>query len=231
MTRSLWPPKKTWPLPLRVLLARPRLPLALLTGFAVFGLLTHFAGGLHSVTRSLLAWDLGIAVYLAVAFRLFVRSDTAQIRRRANIEDVGSVAVLLMTLVACAVCFGAVFVWLELSTREEIRALDGLVFLYATVILSWTLIATIFALHYAHEYYGEVKGKGSGLVFPGQQEPDYFDFAYFAFTIGTSTAVSDVQITGERIRRTVILQGVVAFFFNVTILALTVGLIGDAIQN
>jgi uncharacterized membrane protein len=224
-------PLPTHPLLLRVLLARPRLLLSVFAGLCAFAALTILADGLHVLTRMLLAWDTGIALFLVIAFRMFARSDTAKIRSRARIEDVGSIAILLITVGACAVSVGAVFAWLELSNPAEIRALDGLLFLYATVILSWTLIHTVFALHYAHEFYGDGKGEGGGLVFPGGSEPLYFDFVYFAFTIGTSTAVSDVSISEKRIRRTVILHGITAFFFNVTILALTVGLIGNAIQN
>jgi uncharacterized membrane protein len=222
---------RTYPLLLRVLLARPRLLLSVFVGLCAFAALTILAGELHVLTRSLLAWDVGVALFLSIAFRLFARSEPAKIRDRARIEDVGSIAILLLTVGASAVSVGALFAWLELSSPEEVRALDGLLFLYATVLLSWTLIHTIFALHYAHEYYGDGKGSGGGLIFPGDSEPLYFDFVYFAFTIGTSTAVSDVSISEKRIRHTVILHGITAFFFNVTVLALTVGLIGNAIQS
>ena len=223
--------RRDWPLPVRVVLSRPRLLVSFVVGVCTFALLASFAGELHVLTRSLLAWDVGLAIYLVIAFWIFARSGPTEIRRRAAMEDVGSVTILLLTVGACAGSVGAVFAWLELSNPAEIRGVDGLFFLYATVILSWTLIHTIFALHYAHEFYGDGQGEGDGLAFPGNREPDYFDFVYFAFTIGTSTAVSDVAISEKRIRHTVTLHSIVAFFFNVTILALTVGLIGDAIQN
>jgi uncharacterized membrane protein len=66
---------------------------------------------------------------------------------------------------------------------------------------------------------------------PHDPEPTYWDFVYLAFSIGTATQVSDVEISSKRIRRTVTLHGIVSFFFNVTVIALTVGLVGDAIQN
>jgi uncharacterized membrane protein len=93
--------------------------------------------------------------------------------------------------------------------------------------LSWAFIHTMFALHYAHEFYAE----HHGLIFPHDPEPTYWDFVYLAFSIGTATQVSDVEISSKRIRRTVSLHGIVSFFFNVTVIALTVGLVGDAIQN
>lgn len=231
MSESGLAARRNWPLPLRVLMARPRLLLSLIAGLCVFFALPALSGDLRGVTRFLLAWDLGTALYLALAFLLFARSDTAQIRRQAVVEDEGSIVILLLTIGACIVSFGAVFAWLELATRQEIRTAEGFIFLYATVMLSWALIHTTFALHYAHEYYGDGVGKGGGLIFPHDPEPDYFDFVYFAFSIGTSTEASDVAISARRIRRTVTLHGIVAFFFNVTVLALTVGLMGDAIQN
>ena len=97
--------------------------------------------------------------------------------------------------------------------------------------LSWALIHTMFALHYAHEYYAEHGKSGGGLIFPRDPEPDYWDFVYLAFSIGTATQVSDVEISSKRIRRTVTVHGIVAFFFNVTVIALTVGLVGDAMQT
>ncbi len=117
----------------------------------------------------------------------------------------------------------------------ETFAPRGLVFLLVTIALSWTFIHTMFALHYAHQYYStpdDTDGKpGYGLIFPSDPEPDYWDFLYVAFSIGTSTEVSDVEISSKRVRRTAMVHGIVAFFFNVGVLALTVGLLGDAIQT
>jgi uncharacterized membrane protein len=89
----------------------------------------------------------------------------------------------------------------------------------------------MFALHYAHEFYAEHGTRGGGLIFPRDPELDYWDFVYLAFSIGTATQVSDVEISSKRIRRTVTVHGIVAFFFNVTVIALTVGLVGDAVQT
>jgi uncharacterized membrane protein len=69
------------------------------------------------------------------------------------------------------------------------------------------------------------------LLFPRDPEPDYWDFVYLVFSVGTATQVSDVEISSKRIRRTVTALGIVAFFLNVTVIALTVGLVGDAVQN
>ena len=114
----------------------------------------------------------------------------------------------------------AAFVEIFTPLPEHI-ALAGL-----TVFLSWSFMQTMFALHYAHEYYMEKDGTlAEGLEFPGQNhQPDYWDFVYYAFVIGTSTATADVNIVSSVMRRITTLHCVVAFFFNTTILALTVNI-------
>jgi uncharacterized membrane protein len=95
----------------------------------------------------------------------------------------------------------------------------------ATILLSWTFIHMMFALHYAHEFYGEDEGPAGGLAFPGGDErPDYWDFVYFAFVIGMTSQVSDVAVTSREIRRTVTAHGIVSFVFNVALLALTINI-------
>ena len=99
----------------------------------------------------------------------------------------------------------------------------------ATIALSWAFTHTIFALHYAHDFYGERGAKQGGLNFPGDDEPDYWDFVYFSFVIGMTSQVSDVAVTSKLIRRTVNAHGIVSFFFNATLLALTVNIAASAI--
>ena len=92
------------------------------------------------------------------------------------------------------------------------------------VLLSWALLHTSFAMYYAHLYY-RVPHKPGGLEFPGEEEPAALDFAYFAFTLGTAFATSDVRVTSTKLRRTVLAHSVLAFFYNTTILALVVNLV------
>jgi uncharacterized membrane protein len=92
-----------------------------------------------------------------------------------------------------------------------------------TITLSWTFIHAIFALHYAHDYYGSGH-RANGLQFPGDDQPDYWDFAYFSFVVGMTFQVSDVAVTNRAIRRLVVAHGILSFAFNTAILALTVNL-------
>jgi len=99
----------------------------------------------------------------------------------------------------------------------------------SSLLLAWLFMNTIFALHYAHEFYGDRGGKGSGLDFPGTREPDYWDFVYFAFVIGMTFQVSDVQISERQIRRVALAHAVIAFFFNVIIIALSVNVVASSV--
>src|SRR5450759_1314835 len=94
-------------------------------------------------------------------------------------------------------------------------------------------IHTIFSIHYAHEFYGERRdGIIGGLIFPGDNNaPDYLDFLYFSLVVGLTSQVSDVAVTSKVIRRVVALHGVLSFFFNLTILALTVNMISNIILS
>ena len=108
----------------------------------------------------------------------------------------------------------------ELKGGWEHIALAG-----GTVLLSWSFVHTIFAVHYAHEYYvGPENELAKGLEFPGKTPPDYWDFMYYSFVIGTACATADVNITSKIMRRITMLHCVFAFFFNTTILALMVNI-------
>jgi uncharacterized membrane protein len=98
----------------------------------------------------------------------------------------------------------------------------------ATILLSWGLMHVIFALHYAHEFYGEGSdARSGGLVFPGNEEPDYWDFLYYSLVVAMTAQVSDVQITSKAMRRLTTVHGVVSFLFNVIVLALTVNIVSS----
>jgi uncharacterized membrane protein len=111
-------------------------------------------------------------------------------------------------------------------------------FAILSVALSWIMIHTIFAIRYTHLYYNLMyeermsqKEHKGGLIFPSDEPPDYFDFAYFSFVIGMTWQVSDVQITSKRIRRIVLLHALLSFLYNTVILALSINIISNLIQQ
>ncbi len=186
--------------------------------------------GYRLVTRLLIGWDAGVGLYLILVLWKVARSDASHVRRESALQDEGRFAIPVLTVIAALASLAAILIWLGTAPGSETHKPLDLALLFLTILLSWAFIHVIFALHYAHEYYAEHRGAGGGLRFPGDSEPDYWDFLYVAFAIGTATQVSDVAVTSQAIRKTVTAHGIVAFVFNVTVIALTVGIAGDAIS-
>jgi uncharacterized membrane protein len=210
----------------RVMRARPRLILAAVLG-VVIGLV--LPSEWRATTRLLVTWDVGVGLYLALAFQAMANADIARIRRRAAMLDEDRVPFLILTAGAALATIGAIVA--ELGDKETARAPAHIGLAVVTIALSWAFIHTIFALHYAHEFYIENRYEDGGLAFPGKEQPDYWDFVYFSLVIGMTSQVSDVAVTAKAIRRTVLAHGVVSFFFNVALLALTVNIAASALAG
>jgi uncharacterized membrane protein len=215
---------------LRIVRARPRLFSAAALGIlitAVLGLSGRFRGA----TRVLIGWDVGVATYLVLAVVLMARADIQSIRRRAAQEDEGQFVLLMLTVAAAVASLGAIVIELGFSDLPgAARRIDHILLATLTIVLSWFFIQMMFALHYAHEFYDEISGRG--LAFPGdEQAPDYWDFLYFSLVIGMTSQVSDVGVVRKDIRRTVAAHAVISFFFNVTLLALAVNIAASAINS
>jgi uncharacterized membrane protein len=215
------------PLLFRVVSARPRLFASLLVSIVIVTV-TAFVTDWRFVTRLLTGWDIGVALYLGLAFHLFASSDVHRIRRNAARQDEGQLTILTSTVAAALASLAAIFAELGTSAAGSARPQRDLVLAAATILLSWAFIHTVFALHYAHEFYDETAGHG--LCFPGDEpHPDYLDFVYFSFVIGMTSQVSDVAITSKLIRRTATVHGIVSFLFNAALLALTINIAAGAI--
>lgn len=213
----------------RVVTGWPRLFLAAAVAIAV--MVAGYLAGARPVTAILVGWDSGVIVFLAAVVELARSADTDDIRRNAARQDVGQVVVLTLSAVAALASVIAIYAEVSQGGDGQIakwRLALGVV----TIILSWFFVHIMFAVHYAHEYYGPGRDQPGGLLFPGEDpEPDYRDFFYFAITVGMSTQVSDVSVTNRRLRKTVLAQGVVAFWFNVAVLALLINIAADAIRG
>jgi uncharacterized membrane protein len=211
--------------PVRVVYARPRTFGSILVAIAAFFLLP---ASLRLVTRLLIAWDTFAGLYLVLAYIMIFRSGLAHIRRNAALQDDGRFLILLMTALGAFASIAAIVFELGASNRSP----PQLALATGTIALSWATVHTIFALHYAHDYYRGAKP--GGLQFPsGDQHDhaDYWDFVYFSFVIGMTAQVSDVGITDKIIRRTAIVHGIISFVFNTALLALMVNIAASAISS
>jgi uncharacterized membrane protein len=174
--------------------------------------------------RVLTAFDVAALARLLMAWAAMARTDIADMPRHARDFDEGKWTALALGVATAIAVLIAVAVELK-GARELSNARIGLA--AATIFLSWAFTNTLFALHYAHAYYGEAKHSAGGLNFPGTERPDYWDFVYFAFVVGSTFQTSDVAITSRHIRRTVAVQGALAYFFTVIVLAISVSVIAS----
>jgi uncharacterized membrane protein len=185
----------------------------------------------YMATKLLLGWDIGVVLYLALIYQLDSTCGIDEIRRRASEDDEGALALLILTGLSGLAIMGAIIAELGIAKISgQPRSGLGVTLAMSTILVSWAFVHTIFALHYAHEYYGE-RGDHAigGLTFPGRQSPDYWDFVYFSLVIAMTSQVSDVVITSKVIRRVVTVHGALAFFFNVAVFALTVNIVSNLI--
>jgi uncharacterized membrane protein len=209
--------------PVRLIYGRPRTFFAVAVGILAYALLP---ASLRQVTRVLLGWDICIAVYLLLVFIMVVRSGLTHIKRNAALQDDGRFVILMVAALGAFASIAAIV--LELGASHH--SASALTLATVTIALSWAAVHTIFALHYAHEFYRGAKP--GGLQFPSgdtHENADYWDFVYFSFVIGMTAQVSDVGITDKTIRRTATAHGIVSFIYNTALVALMVNIAASAI--
>jgi uncharacterized membrane protein len=214
------------PVVIRIVRSHPRLFMAAVLGLLVIGV---DPARTRTPTRLLLGWDIAVVFYLLAVYTMVARADLHSLRQRAAREDEGRLILLMLTVGAAMASLAAIIAELGAMHHAGEGATLHLALATSTIALSWAFIHTMFALHYAHEFYTEARGRDGGLRFPGGGEPDYWDFIYFSFVIGMTSQVSDVAVTDRRIRRTVAAHGAVSFVFNAALLALTVNIAANAI--
>jgi len=221
-------PSRRPPRVVRIVKLRPRLFISAAVGLAAIGLLFIVCDDWRAATKLLIGWDVAVALYLVLGLEMVVRSDMSHIRSRASMQDEGAIALLLLPAAAAIASLVAIFAELA-SAKGSPNYGWHAALAVATIVLSWTFIHVLFALHYAHDYYGS-GNRANGLIFPGDDKPDYWDFVYFAFVVGMTFQVSDVQVSNRLIRRLVVTHGALSFVFNTAILAVSVNLATTAIS-
>jgi uncharacterized membrane protein len=200
---------------------RLHIRLVISAGFGIAVTLALLAAPWRMPTRILAGWDSGVLLYVALISWIMARAPIDIIRQRACVEDEGAVALLVLTTASALASLAAVISELGHAPSAYQVAVGAV-----TILLSWAFMHVIFALHYAHEFYGEgADERIGGLDFPGHEQPDYWDFLYYSLVVAMTAQVSDVQITSKTMRRLTTVHGVVSFFFNVIVLALTVNIV------
>lgn len=215
----------------RMMAARPRLIAGAASGLIAFPLLAPF---LAAETSGILAWDIGVGVFLAASFWLFWTATAADIPATAKAQEEGEWSLFALALggvIASFVAILRVFSGIAKLPAPQWALAVGLV--VVTLLFSWALTHIAFCFRYAHEYYSTSPGRteiDGGLSFPGDHPPDYFDFLYFSVVIGMTFQVSDVSITSHKMRRLALVHGFLGFLFNTIIIALTVNIASGLVQ-
>lgn len=174
----------------------------------------------------LIGFDIGALVFIAALIVAMRDGNPGTMRQRAADNEPDHASLLSVAGVTVAIITVAIGVEVGGDRVDGVR----LALTATTLLMAWLFGNFLFAVHYAHIYYLERGGTDrGGLTFPEDADPDYWDFAYFAFVLGMTFQVSDVQINDKGLRRIALLHGLIAFVFNICVIALTVSLVGSAL--
>ena len=178
-------------------------------------------------------WALGAMAAFDVAAIVFFVSviplldDKAdEMRQLSRRNDANRAGLLAITGFVSLIVLAAVAS--ELMQKGPPKPLEvGMI--VGTLMICWLFSSLIYALHYAHLFYGDADGKDAGgIEFPGTDEPDYWDLLYFSTCLSMTFQVSDMNITDGRVRRVVMFHCLAAFVFNLGIIAFTINVLGGS---
>jgi uncharacterized membrane protein len=207
---------------------RPRIYICGAIMVALYLVLPH---DIRVATRALIAWNVATFLFIVLVGWMMARSTEQAIRAHAALEDERQWVLLVIGTVAACAAMAAIFS--ELGPVKDMTGYNkaahiGLV--TATILTAWTFIHLLFTIHYAHEYYADEDDDLStpdvreGLHFPGDSNPTYSDFLYYSFVIGCASQTADVETVSRVMRQTTLAHGIISFFFNTVILALTINI-------
>ena len=183
--------------------------------------------------RVVASWDMAVVTYLGFAWVLVSASDAKATRDHVLSQDLRGYLIFLF--VVGASCASIVALGFAVGPIRDLpfwsRAWH-LLLTVAALVLSWLLIHTVFAFHYAHRFYAGPHSRSSetpSLQFPGGREPDFMDFMYYAFVVGMTSQVADVGVASKSMRRLTMVHGVIAFVFNIAVLALSINIFASVL--
>jgi uncharacterized membrane protein len=178
---------------------------------------------LDPALATIVAANLFFVTYLVQKFSMVGKLTKDYLRHNAANGDAPLLTIFLITFAAVAVSMASLFIVINADARSAGQLALGL----AAVPLGWVTIHLMAASHYAHLFWQpgpKDDQPRKGLEFPGTREPEGWDFIYFAFVIGMTAQTSDVQITGQHMRKFNLAHAVASFFFNTVLVAAAVNL-------
>ncbi len=203
--------------------ARPRLVYALVLGVVAAGAIPLPDADL--LLHVLVGWNVAVVSYLAFVWTMMIQADDGDVRAYAERQDESTYVVLTTVSLAALLSLAAIVLELATASKGALHHPFHIVLTGVTVVGSWFLIPTIFGIHYAHSYYQTDRGQAPPLLFPEQGlKPDYWDFIYFSFTIAVASQTAEIAPGNRSMRKAVLGQAVLSFFFNASILALSINI-------
>jgi uncharacterized membrane protein len=176
----------------------------------------------------LAGWDVAVVIYLVWVWSSVGRLDPGLTGQLAKREDPSTAVAELMvigagTALLVAVGFALVKAGQASGGMKAYLIALGLL----SVVLSWTVVHTVYMLRYARAYYSEPEG---GIQFSEEEPPTYTDFAYFSFTVGMCFQVSDTSITSKAIRRITLHHALLSYLFGAVLLGLVINVVATLLK-
>ncbi len=203
---------------------------ALSLALAVIGFIFLRSAKFDPLFISICTWCIFALSFIITSWIIFFNRGVEQIKKYAQKEDGSRSFVILITILAALAAMVTVLLLIIDAGKDIKNEIITVPVCFLSVMLSWAMVHTILTFHYAHLYYDDdskAPGKShrAGLEFPNDDAPDYLDFAYFSLVVGMTFQVSDVQITDKKMRRLVLLHGLISFALNTFVVALTINFI------
>lgn len=194
----------------------------------IIGYLFVHIDDMYGLTRLMFAWNIFSLSMIVMNWITFNITDSREIRSQVQVQDPKRAIVFILILIATIASVLAVVMMIIAKNVENSPIGWRIPLAIAGMVLSWALIHTLFALRYAHIYYGNdvdnPTNHAGGLNFPGGKRPEYLDFAYFSFVLGMTFQVSDVEITSRSLRTLALFHSMISFAYNTVMIALVINL-------
>ena len=176
----------------------------------------------------LIGWDVGVVIFLVWVWVAVWWLNPRQTALRARLEDPSNAVAELVVLGAAAATLAAVgFALVKAGQATDGRKAFLITLGLLSLVLSWSVVHTVFTLRYARAYYSEPAG---GIEFNEEEPPNYVDFAYFAFTVGMTFQVADTNITSKDVRRVTLQHALLSYLFGAVLLGLVINVVATLLQ-
>jgi uncharacterized membrane protein len=184
------------------------------------------------ISRVLSGWNGAMLILVPLTYIWMRRLDAKQLRARYQEEDPTAPVITVVVIAAALLSVLAIVALLStLKQAAPAERVSHLTLATMTIVNSWLLVHIMFTLRYADIYYSVAEGAPRPLAFPETREPLFWDFAYFAFTIGVACQTADVATTQTGIRKTVTVHSIIAFVFNLFILGFAINVSASLLGN